>query len=256
MSKKFWLDTQILENAAVNTDTYRIRLYAPAIAATARPGQFVMVQVSLQQDPLLNRPLGIAGVDSRQQSITVFYRVVGKGTELLSRKKTEESLQVLGPLGNGFALNAERPLLIGGGMGLAPLLFVAQAMCPAPVEVIAGGRTKSELFWKSIFEEVCQEVHVTTDDGSLGIRGNCLAPLDALTRKKGFDAILACGPVPMLRAVAEYAGACGIPCQVSLEEHMACGFGACLTCTCEKKEGGYFQVCKQGPVFDAGEVKL
>ncbi|WP_371381260.1 dihydroorotate dehydrogenase electron transfer subunit [Sporomusa aerivorans] len=256
MGKKFWQETQIVENIPVNTDTYYMKIYAPDIAANANPGQFVMAEVNMLQAPLLNRPLGIAGVDKRQKSITIFYRVVGKGTYLLSQKRKAECIRVLGPLGNGFELKAQRPLLIGGGMGLAPLLFAAQATCPVPVEVIAGGRTENELFWKSLFEEVCQQVHITTDDGSLGTKGTCVSPLASLLSKNKFDAMLACGPIPMLRAVVEYAQSYRIPCQVSLEEHMACGFGACLTCTCEKQDGGYFQVCKQGPVFRAGEVKL
>ena len=256
VSKKFWQETQVVENVSVNEETYLMKIYAPFIANEAKPGQFVMLGINTLQDPLLNRPLGIASVDKTKQTFTVFYRVVGKGTNLLAEKKHGESMKVVGPLGNGFDISAKSPLLIGGGMGLAPLLFVAQAMRNIPVEVIAGGRTRNELFWVNFFTPVCQKVHVTTDDGSLGIKGNCVSVIPQLSMHKKYDSILACGPIPMLRAVAECAQSFHIPCQVSLEKHMACGFGACLTCTCEKKDGGYFQVCKHGPVFKAEEVKL
>lgn len=256
MSKKFWEETQVVENISINSETYRMKIHAPCVTDEAKPGQFIMLEINSLNDPLLNRPFGIAAMDKAEKTFTVFYRVVGKGTDLLTKKKQGESIRVVGPLGNGFEMNAKKPLLIGGGMGLAPLLFVAQEMCPNPVEVIAGGRTKDELFWVNLFADICHKVHVTTDDGSLGTKGTCVSIIPQLFEKNKFDAILACGPAPMLRAVVECAQSLNIPCQVSLEKHMACGFGACLTCTCEKKDGGYFQVCKHGPVFKAEEVKL
>lgn len=256
MNKKYWLKTRVIDNTAVTDDTYRLELFAPELIQ-ASPGQFVMLTVNDLSDPLLNRPLGIAGINKAAQSIIVFYRVLGKGTSLLSQIKVGDQLKVLGPLGNTFNLTLQRPLLIGGGMGLAPLLFVAQALSNSPLTIIAGGRTKRELFWEKLFADLGHKVYATTDDGSAGVKGNCLTPLPSLLQQGSVEGILACGPGPMLKAVAEYATANKIFCQVSLEQHMGCGFGACLTCTCDRKDGnGYLHVCKEGPVFDAGEVNL
>lgn len=256
MSKKYWEKSEIVENNAVIPGTYRMTFRSPAIAVEAKAGQFLMLKINDLDDPLLNRPLGIAAADIAVGTVTVYYRVVGKGTELLTKKESGDQIHVVGPLGNGFDMKAKKPLLIGGGMGLAPLLFAAQKMCPTPVDVIIGGRTKEELFWFDLFANVCQHVHVTTDDGSLGTKGTCVSILPQLLNEKGYDVIMACGPSPMLRAVAECSNTFGVACQVSLEKHMACGFGACLTCTCETKSGDYVQVCKHGPVFNAEEVKL
>ena len=256
MGTKFLEQTRVVSNTAVYPGTYSLQVVAPRIISAALPGQFVMVEINSLNDPLLNRPLGIAAVDESEGILTMVYRVIGRGTSLLTEKKPGEMLNVVGPLGNGFTMTAKRPLLIGGGMGLAPLLYVAQKFCPTPVEVIAGGRTKDEMFWADLFAKVCEHVHVTTDDGTLGAQGTCVSLLSPLSKDKQFDAILACGPEPMLRAVAECAAALNIPCQVSLEKHMACGFGACLTCTCESVDGKHLQVCKQGPVFNAEEVRL
>ncbi len=256
MGKKLIEKARIVENAAVYHGTYILKVKAPQIIAQALPGQFVMVEINPLHDPLLNRPLGIAAVDEADGILTMVYRVVGRGTSLLTDKRPGEDLNIIGPLGNGFNMNAKRPLLIGGGMGLAPLLYVAQKFSPTPVEVIAGGRTKDEMFWADLFASVCDQVHVSTDDGTLGTPGTCVALLSPVSAGKNFDAILACGPEPMLKAVAQCAQELNIPCQVSLEKHMACGFGACLTCTCESTDGRHLQVCKQGPVFNADEVKL
>lgn len=256
MGKKFWQQAEIVENRTIAPEVKRLTLHIPDIACGAEPGQFVMIQINSLHDPLLNRPLGIARTEAAAGNVMLYYRVVGRGTKLLTAKRPGEFLGLLGPLGRGFEMIGTRPLIVGGGMGLAPLLHVAQKLCPHPVEVIAGGRNKSELFWVEEFRNVCNKVHVTTDDGSLGTRGTCVDILPQLAAEQGFDAIFACGPKPMLKAVAACAAKLKIPCQISLETYMACGFGACLTCTCEARDGGYLQVCKNGPVFKAAEVKL
>ncbi len=254
MSKRVFTRAIVRENRALNADTWLLRLETPAVADMAEPGQFVMLSVNERKDPLLNRPLGIADVVGG--CITVIYRVVGQGTRLLTEKKADDYIGIIGPLGKGFDLSAKKPLLVGGGMGLAPLLYVARALSDRPFGVVAGARNKEEMFWPTLFGALCDEVHVTTDDGSLGTKGNCTTVLPQVVRAGGFDAILACGPEPMLKAVAAEAEALEIMCQVSLEKYMACGFGVCLTCTCEGKDGTHLQVCKAGPVFNAEEVKL
>lgn len=250
------LTAQMLENRAVTAEVFRLVLQAPAIAAAARPGQFVMLRLSEFSDPLLRRPFSLAGTDAGAGTVTVVYRVVGRGTGHLAALRPGTRLDVVGPLGRPFDLSGERLLLVGGGMGLAPLLFAAQATCPRPLEVLAGGRTGAELFWTELFRGSCDRVSVTTDDGSLGIRGTCVDLLPDLLATGRFDGVLTCGPRPMLARVAECARGFGVPCQVSLEEFMACGIGACLSCTCAGKDGGSLQVCKDGPVFRAEEVNL
>jgi len=256
VGKKVFQMAKVEENRAVNPGVFQLTLHSPDIAAEAVPGQFVMLGVHQHHDPLLKRPYSIAGTEKMTGKVKIIYRVVGRGTDCLSNKKAGENLEIIGPLGHGFDLTDKKILLVGGGMGLAPLLFAAQEICPKPLEVLAGGRTKQEMFWEDLFQVLCNKIHITTDDGTLGSCGTCVDILPHVASTGDFDSILTCGPLPMLRTVAAYAIEHNIPCQVSLEQHMACGFGACLTCTCATKNGGNAQVCKHGPVFKAEEVDL
>lgn len=252
--KKRVEQAEVLEKRKLAKDVFMLVVKSPGIAAQCTPGQFVMLRLSRLADPLLRRPISIAGADAQNGAITLICRVVGHGTELLSMIATGEMLDIMGPLGKGFDLSGKRPLLVGGGIGLAPLLFVSQHYCPDPVEVLAGGRTSDELFWAGLFEHSCKKVHVTTDDGSLGICGTCADALPEVLKNGVYDMVMTCGPRPMMRRVAEEAAKLGICTQVSLEEHMACGLGACRACTCSSADGGTRQVCKDGPVFWAEEV--
>jgi dihydroorotate dehydrogenase electron transfer subunit len=251
---KFLDPALILVHETLITGVHKLVLQSSRIAAACQPGQFVMLGQPGRTDPFLRRPFSIAGADSQEGTVTLIYRVVGHGTELLEASRVGDALDMVGPLGRGFDLAGGRLLLAGGGMGLAPLLFAAQRRCPAPVDVLAGGRTGDELFWVKLFQNVCEHVHVTTDDGSMGSCGTCVDALPELLLQNGYDGVLTCGPRPMMKQVAELALASGIPTQVSLEEHMACGLGVCLSCTCGAKDGGTRQVCKDGPVFPATEV--
>lgn len=244
----------ILSNQALSADVCRMVVESPQVASSSMPGQFVMVRSSNTMDPLLRRPLSIAGADPRQGTLTLIYRIVGRGTQLMQSLSVGTTLDVMGPLGRGFDLSVRNLLLVGGGIGLAPLLFAAERCCPHPVDVLAGGRTKDELFWTELFRHSCQNVHVTTDDGSLGICGTCADALPELLANGRYGGVLTCGPRPMMMRVAALAKSAGVPTQVSLEEHMACGVGACLACTCGAADGKSRQVCKDGPVFWAEEV--
>ena len=252
--EKYMEQAPVLENSLLAPGVFRIVVKAPKIAADCLPGQFVMVRLTSFSDPLLRRPLSIAGADPETGMITLICRIVGHGSEMLSTVKVNTLLDILGPLGRGFALECERTLLVGGGIGLAPLLFVAEYCCPKPVEVLAGGRTCDELFWAKLFSDTCHAVHVTTDDGSLGICGTCADALPEVLKNGNYDMILTCGPRPMMQRVAAEGAKLGIRTQVSLEEHMACGVGACRSCTCSASDGGTRQVCKDGPVFWSEEV--
>ena len=251
---KFVEQALVLAQEPLIGGVFRLVLKAPVIAARSVPGQFLMLRQPWWTDPFLRRPFSIAGADPEEGTLTLVYRVVGRGTELLSTARAGDPLDLLGPLGRGFDLSGRRLLLVGGGMGLAPLLFAAGRCCPEPVDVLAGGRNGDELFWTGLFEDVCENVHVTTDDGSLGICGTCVDALPDILRNGRYDGVLTCGPRPMMKQVAEIAATAGLPVQVSLEEHMACGLGVCLSCTCGAKDGGTRQICKDGPVFPATEV--
>ncbi len=253
MGRKFWEKVRIVHNTRVAEATYCMKFVAQNIATEAQAGQFLMLRVNNADTPLLNRPLGIAGVEA-DGVVTVYYRVVGKGTDILTRAEVGQEIFAVGPLGNTFTPK-QSPLLIGGGIGLAPLLFTAQKMS-VPTDVIIGIRSKDELFWQPLFAQYCTNVYVTSDDGSCGVKGNCVSILPPMLSSHRYDTVMVCGPTPMLRAVAEACEPYPILCQLSLEKHMACGFGVCLTCTCEADNGDFLQVCKHGPVFDAKDVKI
>lgn len=242
---------KVVEQRQLNSSTRLIKVHAPEIANVAVPGQFVNVQVCKNSAPLLRRPFGVAGVNKEEGTFTMIYRVIGEGTQILAAAAVGDSLSIVGPLGRGFDLGAKRPLVIGGGVGLAPILFLAAALGNS--HVLMGGRTAEELFWTDLYKAYCPEMFLTTDDGSQGTKGTVMALLPQLLAEGGYDCVYVCGPVPMMRAVAAACLEAKVPCQVSLEKYMACGLGACLSCACEGI-GKRIKVCKDGPVFWAQEV--
>jgi dihydroorotate dehydrogenase electron transfer subunit len=265
--------SMILSNAEVSPGYWRMRMTAPREFASAAPGQFVMVRVNGAIDPLLRRPFGVfdVGVHTPYQSGAVpqpyfemLYRVVGKGTAMLSALHETDLLDILGPLGTGFNMGNpdEEKLIVGGGVGLAPLYLLAKELVNrSPVRLFAGGRTRDDILCITEFERLGVECYTATEDGSLG---ECGLVTEALLRR--LDAtnaratIYACGPHGMLNAVASIAADRNIPCQVSLEGYMACGVGACLGCVApghnHSTETPDFRcVCTEGPVFESGELK-
>lgn len=250
---KVAVEARILENTGIAPLVKRMLIHVPAIASAAKPGQFVHVRIP-GGDLLLRRPLSIADVNVKSGTLTLIYKIVGSGTAQLALLDPGDTVNCMGPLGSGFALAGDKPLLVGGGMGIAPLLYLSRALCPKPTEVLMGGRNSGEMYWPELFREVCHSMHITTDDGSLGRRGTTLDALPEIIRQKQIDMIYTCGPKIMMAGVARLAKQAGIPCQVSLEEHMACGVGACLSCTCAASDGIRRKICSDGPVFNAGEV--
>jgi len=248
------LEAQIVSNIEIGVNVKELVLYTPEIAVQAVPGQFLHVRVNNSYHPLLRRPLSISNTDGEAGTVSTIYRVVGQGTAYLAALHARDSVNVMGPLGNGFALKGQRPLLVGGGMGLAPLVFLAGALCPRPIEILMGGRTKEEMFWEDMFRTMCTGIHITTDDGTLGRCGVTLDVLPDLLKNNVFDMIYTCGPRIMMEGVAKLAREHNIPCQVSLEDYMACGIGGCLSCTCATSNGSRKKVCADGPVFWAQEV--
>lgn len=254
--EKFEEMAVVIRQEEIATDIYSLWLRTEQIAANARPGQFVSLYCN-DGSKLLPRPISICEIDKEQNALRLVYRVAGKGTEEFAKYKTGVKLKVVGPLGNGFTLKDKKAFLIGGGIGIPPMLELAKNL-DCEKQIVVGYRN-NELFLINDFEKN-GEVYVATEDGSVGTKGNVL---DAI-RENGLDAdiIYACGPTPMLRALKEYAAANNIECWISMEERMACGIGACLACVCKSKEKDAHsnvnnkRVCKEGPVFLAEEVEL
>ena len=225
-------------------------------AETAVPGQFISVYTK-DSSRLLPRPISICEVDKEEGRLRIVYRVAGKGTDEFSTYESGDSIEVMGPLGNGFPLEGEKVFLIGGGIGVPPMLELAKQL-NCEKQMILGYRDEN-LFLRDEFEAY-GEVYVATEDGSVGTKGNVI---DAI-KEHGLtaDVMYACGPTPMLRALKAYAAEQNIKCYISLEEKMACGIGACLACVCKTKEVDHHsnvhnkRICKDGPVFLAEEVDL
>jgi dihydroorotate dehydrogenase electron transfer subunit len=240
---------------------YRLVLKAPEAAAAALPGQFVMLRVTENMDPLLARPFGISSVPSKS-SVEIVYRVVGRGTTLLTAMEAGHTLSLLGPLGKGFPMpdKGTTPVLVAGGSGFPPLYFLSQH-AGSRAHLFIGSRNKECLPPAGIikrFKEVTAKVHIATEDGSMGTKGMTTDSVNTFLSKmeqKTPLVIYACGPHPMLAAVNKIAAEHSIPCYVSMEERMACGLGACMGCSIPMKAGGYKRACKEGPVFDAREIE-
>ena len=248
---KLALDTEILQNTKVGDDVYALTVHGGALVNQAQPGQFIHLQIP-SGGVFLRRPFGIADMDESDGRLTMYYRVTGKGTRAMTRLLRGAKVNCLGPLGHGFSLSSKRPLLVGGGMGLAPLLFLAKRF-QGKADMLMGGRNQAELFWKDIFSPHAHEIFITTDDGSLGRKGFTTELLPELLGR-GYDCIYTCGPEIMMRGIAEVAAKNNIPCQVSLEKRMACGLGACLSCVCDTAHKERKKICKDGPVFWAQDV--
>lgn len=247
---------------------YDLTLAAPAIASRALPGQFVMLRTASGTDPLLRRPFSICRVDG--DLIGVLYRVCGDGTALMSAWNSGSAVSVLGPLGRPFEIprDVRHAVLIGGGVGVAPLLYLCahvHAVTPGcVVTVFAGGRTAADVAWlPGLLPTGCITI-CATEDGSCGAAGMVT---DVARRELAAGGsvqgrgrrIYTCGPAAMLREVVKLAAAIEVPCQVSLEAHMACGVGACLGCVVRGRGDAsgspvYRRVCVEGPVFNADEI--
>jgi dihydroorotate dehydrogenase electron transfer subunit len=239
---------------------HRLVLQAPALASTAVPGQFVMLRVSDNLDPLLARPFGISAV-IQKRSIELYYQVVGRGTGLLTAARPGTTLALHGPLGNGFPVPEKGtvPLLVAGGSGFPPLLFFASCYGKRAV-LFAGSRDKECLPPAAAmkdFRSRVQGIRYATEDGSKGTCGFVTDTLAAYLDRgaeAGSPVIYACGPRAMLAAVAGLAARHEVPCYVSMEERMACGLGVCMGCSIAMKAGGYTRACKEGPVFRSSDI--
>jgi len=274
---------RITDNMKIGESYFRLSLLAPEITPKAHPGQFVNIRLRDVYEPLLRRPFSIHRAHGK--IIEIMYEALGRGTEILSRKKPGAYLDIIGPLGNGFLYQApstkhQAPILIAGGMGVAPLLFLAERLVHSPqstvhrkLSILIGARTKTQVLCEKEFAQLGCAVKIATDDGSRGFKGKVTELLkrflrdNEITRRRA--TIYACGPRPMLQDISAISKSYQLPAQISLEEHMACGFGVCLGCVVKarspacpagrqkpkaKTEFEYKRVCKEGPVFKADEI--
>ena len=253
---------EIVFNKNISPGTFLMGLRSEEIVLRAMPGQFVMIRVRSGVDPLLRRPFSICGTEG-DDLFLILYRVVGSGTSIMAESREGEGFSVLGPLGKGFEIPKDNqiPLLVAGGMGVAPLFFLAQAMKSRPVPFMMGFGSASEIISIDQIGDLPVEVSLATDDGTQGYAGPVTDLLQAHLRQhepeKGPLSVFSCGPGPMLKTVAAMTVDKGISCQVSMEAVMACGLGACQGCAVKassEEKRVYYHVCKDGPVFPAQSI--
>jgi dihydroorotate dehydrogenase electron transfer subunit len=245
---------KVLRNEEVAPNTFLMELESPSIAFAAKPGQFVMLRVSGGIDPLLRRPFSIC--NTMNGNILLLYRMVGRGTRIMAETTVGTELLVLGPLGKGFEPPeaGEDCLLVGGGMGIAPLVFLARSLEGRSVSFMAGYGTVAEIISPEQLGMQGIEIAVATEDGSAGYHGLVSGLLEKALGKKGKKIVYSCGPAPMLKRVASLCFEKQVDCQVSLETAMACGLGACRGCAFPAAAGSgrsFYHVCQDGPVFSA-----
>lgn len=255
---KYMEEAVIIKQQELSKDIYDMYLHCPKISSIAKPGQFVLLYLH-DKSKLLPRPISICEIYKENEGIRLVYRVTGEdtGTKQLSLMNIGEKLNVLGSLGNGFPLDSKDTLLIGGGIGIPPLLETVKNLKGSKTVLL--GYRDSNTFLLEEFKKYA-DVHVASEDGSIGTKGNVM---DIIKEKKiNPKCILACGPNPMLKAIKLYSEEKDIKAYLSMEERMACGIGACLACVCKSKDiDSYSQahsrrVCKDGPVFESGEIVL
>lgn len=251
---KLKMTAKVIRQDEIAYEIYSLLISAKEIADIAKPGQFVNLY-SADKSRLLPRPISICEIDKTAGTLRLVYRVVGDGTKEFSTLTSDHTIEVMGPLGNGFTLEGKKAIIIGGGIGIPPMLELSKQL-DCEKSIVLGFR--DEEFLSEEFAPY-GTVYKSSDAGNIGVKGTVM---DAI-KEYGItgDVIYACGPIPMLRAISDYALANGITAQISMEEKMACGIGACLACVCKSKDVDEHskvhnkRVCKEGPVFYAGEVE-
>jgi len=247
-------DVIITKNKKLNKSFYHLTFTSKCIAPKISCGQFVFIRISNNYVPLLRRPFSVAWVLGGQ--INIVYKVVGKGTQLLSSKKEGDILNIMGPLGNGFSFHEDKPiLLVAGGIGIASLIALTKMCTQKNIHLFYGARTKEELLSDTFLHLPQKQITYATEDGSRGTKGFITKPLEDFLKKQKMKNmfIYTCGPLAMLKAVVPLARTYGVTGEANLEERMGCGVGACLGCATETA-GGIKMVCKDGPVFSFDEL--
>lgn len=248
--------SKLIDVQEISTGIWRQRYFNPFLAQKAKPGQFVHISLfskdELSNDLLLRRPISLSKINREENWIEIIFRDIGRGTKKLSKLLVGNELSIVGPLGKGFSLSGKKILLIGGGLGIAPLIFLSEEHPAEKILIGLGVRTHTDLFWVDQFAEgLKKEIIVASDDGSVGYKGSIVGTLDQIQEE--FDMVYTCGPAGLMKAVAKWATGKNIECEVSLEERMACGVGVCQACGCNTSKGRR-RVCLNGPVFSSKEV--
>ena len=252
---------EVISQCCLAEGIFDLRLSVPEIAKEAKAGQFVNVY-SKDASKLLPRPISLCQIDKEEGNIRLVYRVTAScsGTAEFSRLQSGDKIDVLGPLGNGYELNTQKPILVGGGIGVPPMLELGREFAEQGKEVtFVLGYRNNELFLADEFQKYGKLI-ISTDDGSVGVHGTVVDAI-RLAELEG-DAFYSCGPTPMLKGLKELALEWNMPAYLSLEQRMACGIGACLACVCKTKEKDEHsqvnnaRVCVEGPVFEARKVEL
>ena len=245
----------IISKKASAKGIFDITVLCPEAAELAVPGQFAQL---LAPGFFLRRPISICGIDKQAGTLRMVFEVRGEGTEALSQLNTGDNIDMIAPLGHGFTKIEGKAVCVGGGIGVPPMLGIS-TLYGKDATVITGFRNAAAVILQEDLKAAGCSTVLCTDDGSAGIHGFVTAALEEHLKSNKADIIYACGPTPMLKAVAGIAEKHSVMCELSLEQRMACGVGACLGCACKIERGGkeqYLHVCKDGPVFDAKEVKF
>lgn len=256
---------ELVKKEQLKPDIFKFSVKAPSIVKEAKPGNFIEIRVTDQLDPFLRRPISIYNLDRENGILEFIFQVKGKGTELLAKREEGKTIDIIGPIGYGTFKydDYENIAIIGGGIGVFPLYELAKCAKAdyKNVTTYLGFRNKDFVVLEEEFRKVSNELVLTTDDGSYAEKGFAINYLEKDIEAGKVEAIYACGPLPMLKAVQKLAIEKEIPCQISLEEKMACGLGVCLGCAVKtakspKDAPEYWHVCKAGPVFNAKDVEI
>jgi dihydroorotate dehydrogenase electron transfer subunit len=253
--KKYMHDFMVIRNKRISNNYFVLDLECPEKLPEIKPGQFVQVLVENSPNTYLRRPFSIYHIDNKINSLSLLIKIIGAGTMKLSRLEEGQKLNLIYPLGNSFSISkGTRVLIIGGGVGIAPMLLLTMLLKNENnhIDVLIGGRTSGDIIEPERYKPYAR-VHITTEDGSLGEKGMITQHSIFDSGLQGYSKIYTCGPDPMMKAVATIAFSMGIPCEVSLENLMACGIGACLCCIVETVEGNKTS-CLEGPVFDTRKL--
>ena len=259
------IQAKLLEKIKLKENIYHFKVEAHEMVDIAKPGHFIEIRVSKNTEPFLRRPISIHNMDKEKGILEFIFQVKGEGTKILSEKNIGETIDIIGPLGNGtFEYeNYQNIAIIGGGIGVFPLYELAKSAKKnnRNVNIYLGFRSKDFVLLEDEFKSVSDNFILTTDDGSYSQKGFAINFLEKDIDSGKIDSIYACGPLPMLKAVRKLAIDKNIPCQISLEERMGCGLGVCLGCAVKtakspKEAPEYWHVCKGGPVFEAKDVEI
>ncbi len=250
--------TTVVVNRQISPDFFLLSFQWKKEWGEPKPGNFLELKVADTTAPLLRRPFAFAGYDAENEIAEMIYQIRGTSTELLSSKKEGDEIKIIGPLGNTFTIPKSKKIFaVAGGVGLGPILFAAKNAQKEGknVSFITGFRSAEMVPERSLLDGI--DATLCTDDGSEGFKGNVVQYLSTLPESELSDSLIwSCGPLPMLKACHTFAEEKDIACEVSMEELMACGIGACMGCVCETKtEAGLARVCKEGPIFDSKEIK-